>query len=177
LCSTGGVAQAATVVTGSVAADFGLVFHLDQTRATKITLDIDASHLESSWLDRLATASFAVAYDFDANGRPHDIYEEELGTEFGGGWSLDPQRTKFVYVFNDRSGRGCNPLHAPYDICRYFDRDRIVFEGITKGGEPVAFSYSISAVPEPATWALMVAGFGLAGAGLRRSRRGMPQPA
>jgi hypothetical protein len=32
-------------------------------------------------------------------------------------------------------------------------------------------STSLSAVPEPATWGLMVAGFGLAGSALRRSRR------
>ena len=28
-----------------------------------------------------------------------------------------------------------------------------------------------AAVPEPATWAMMIAGFGLAGLGLRRNRR------
>lgn len=32
-------------------------------------------------------------------------------------------------------------------------------------------SFAISAAPEPATWALMIGGFGLAGAMLRRSRR------
>jgi hypothetical protein len=34
-----------------------------------------------------------------------------------------------------------------------------------------------SAVPEPATWASMVLGLGLAGAGLRRRRRAAPFPA
>jgi len=32
------------------------------------------------------------------------------------------------------------------------------------------FDHLPTAVPEPATWAMMIAGFGLAGAGLRRSR-------
>ncbi len=31
-------------------------------------------------------------------------------------------------------------------------------------------SISVAAVPEPATWALMISGFGLAGASLRRRR-------
>ena len=32
------------------------------------------------------------------------------------------------------------------------------------------FALSAQAVPEPATWAMMIAGFGLAGAALRRQR-------
>ncbi|WP_312161989.1 PEPxxWA-CTERM sorting domain-containing protein [Phenylobacterium sp.] len=35
------------------------------------------------------------------------------------------------------------------------------------------FTTPVSAVPEPATWAMMITGFGLAGAGLRRSRRAL----
>lgn len=41
------------------------------------------------------------------------------------------------------------------------------FEGPTLPGQAFV---STSAVPEPATWAMMIAGFGLAGAGLRKSR-------
>ena len=41
--------------------------------------------------------------------------------------------------------------------------DNVTFESL--GGAPVG-----SAVPEPATWAMMIAGFGLAGASLRRRR-------
>lgn len=37
-------------------------------------------------------------------------------------------------------------------------------------------SYDVASVPEPATWAMMVLGMGLAGAAMRRSRR-QPQPA
>lgn len=38
-------------------------------------------------------------------------------------------------------------------------------------GNPGAYPFDVAAVPEPATWALMIAGFGLTGASLRRRRR------
>lgn len=40
--------------------------------------------------------------------------------------------------------------------------------GYTFGQTSETFNFEVSAVPEPATWAMMIAGFGLAGAALRR---------
>lgn len=37
-----------------------------------------------------------------------------------------------------------------------------------------SFSVTVSAVPEPATWGMMIAGFGLAGAAMRRKRTAAP---
>ena len=42
----------------------------------------------------------------------------------------------------------------------------------TRGLEPLG-TLTISVVPEAATWAMMIAGFGLVGAGLRRRRRAL----
>jgi len=39
-------------------------------------------------------------------------------------------------------------------------------------GSPGGFSYAAGAVPEPASWAMLIAGFGLVGAVLRRRRAG-----
>ncbi|MDP3856114.1 PEPxxWA-CTERM sorting domain-containing protein [Phenylobacterium sp.] len=38
------------------------------------------------------------------------------------------------------------------------------------GRDTASFDFEVSAVPEPATWALMISGFGLAGVALRRRR-------
>lgn len=43
--------------------------------------------------------------------------------------------------------------------------DGVLFDNVTVTGTPT------SAVPEPATWAMMIAGFGLAGASIRSARR------
>ena len=40
-----------------------------------------------------------------------------------------------------------------------------------KGSSPIAFGFRVDAVPEPATWAMMLIGFGGLGAALRMNRR------
>ncbi len=47
---------------------------------------------------------------------------------------------------------------------------------ISEDGTPLSFNYAAGGVPEPAEWALMLSGFGLIGAVLRR-RRNAPQVA
>ena len=39
--------------------------------------------------------------------------------------------------------------------------------------EAKQFEFDVAVVPEPASWAMMIAGFGLVGASLRRNRRGL----
>lgn len=48
--------------------------------------------------------------------------------------------------------------------------DELTFAQVVNGSQDLTFSATITAVPEPASWALMVGGFGVAGAGLRRRR-------
>lgn len=60
---------------------------------------------------------------------------------------------------------------VPYD--EYFKRTSLLFADIdfAAGDAPITVTVSVAAVPEPATWAMMIVGFGLSGAALRRSRR------
>ncbi len=49
------------------------------------------------------------------------------------------------------------------------------FEQLAQGSEYLSFdnvTYNVAAVPEPATWAMMLGGFGLAGASMRRRSTG-----
>jgi hypothetical protein len=45
------------------------------------------------------------------------------------------------------------------------------FADVSGGAQLEAITYDVASVPEPASWALMIGGFGLAGAALRRQRR------
>lgn len=50
------------------------------------------------------------------------------------------------------------------------DQFRNLIMGVTPGlnRTPVAWTLTVTSIPEPATWAMMIAGFGLAGAAMRR---------
>jgi len=52
-----------------------------------------------------------------------------------------------------------------------FDSTPGLFRFSTQGGNQVTFSATTTAVPEPATWALMLLGFGGIGMAMRRRRR------
>jgi hypothetical protein len=51
-----------------------------------------------------------------------------------------------------------------YDVTYDYDADRVLLTVLDVG--------TPNAVPEPASWAMMIAGFGLVGAGARRRSRG-----
>jgi len=48
--------------------------------------------------------------------------------------------------------------------------DELTFAQVVNGSQDLTFSASIAAVPEPASWAMMIAGFGVVGAAARRRR-------
>jgi len=48
--------------------------------------------------------------------------------------------------------------------------DELTFTQVVNGSQDLTFSATIAAVPEPATWAMMIAGFGVVGAAARRRR-------
>ena len=49
--------------------------------------------------------------------------------------------------------------------------NELVFSQVVNGSQDLTFSATITAVPEPATWAMMIAGFGLVGGAMRRRTR------
>jgi hypothetical protein len=49
--------------------------------------------------------------------------------------------------------------------------DELSFTQVVNGSQDLTFSATITAVPEPAAWALMIGGFGLVGGAMRRRTR------
>ena len=47
------------------------------------------------------------------------------------------------------------------------------FTQVVNGSQDLTFSATVTAVPEPASWALMLMGFGAIGYGVRRQRKTM----
>ena len=49
--------------------------------------------------------------------------------------------------------------------------DELTFAQVVNGSQDLTFSATVTAVPEPATWAMMIVGFGLTGAAMRRKTK------
>lgn len=78
-----------------------------------------------------------------------------------------------TYSFYDAGSqyqyRGIDPGTPLYREVKYENpRVDMYLRTLTEG--PVDYSFSVSSAPEPATWALMILGFGVAGAQLRMRR-------
>lgn len=96
-----------------------------------------------------------------------------LAARINGSWlspeaqaiSATGQWRQFSYVWNSGSNTAANVELINRNLAYHgndFVLDDLSFTGATQSGS--------TAVPEPATWALMIGGFGLAGAALRRRR-------
>ena len=98
--------------------------------------------------------------------------------------SISTDGVSFTDILSDSFSRGTGQLLAgeTFDVAGVARYVRLSLDGNhqqfpeTYGYAPVGLSevqFSGSAVPEPATWAMMIVGFGLAGTAVRRARRGM----
>lgn len=154
--------------TGAWSGDFSLNLSLGGSRLTTITFNVDPSQIATLGAYELTYAWFSVADSFGPDGRPTSIYSEGLDVMWADlGVSYTP--TGFsVQVQGERNH--CSPYKGPDFYCRYYDLEGVQLEGSTRPGQTVNYSYTISVVPEPATWAMMIAGFGLAGTALRSVR-------
>lgn len=72
------------------------------------------------------------------------------------------------------------PIDDPSAYSAYFETNRTEDGGLTNVFANATFiptRVTVGVVPEPATWAMMILGFGMAGAFLRRQRNRQPVPA
>lgn len=82
------------------------------------------------------------------------ITDADLLADMEGGFSFAPDYTVALAAILNQGGTGMLLRSQTVTVTYNFE-----------------YVFAPSAVPEPATWAMMVAGFGLAGGALRRSRR------
>ena len=130
-------------------------------------------------------ASYEFSFTFDGaetlktihlfEGLHYNAWKEDGGYDFG---SDLPTYLTPTYVVGDRSINGSfvTPVATDTfwdngDIKRDYYITGLHFWLDTQAGpndEGTSYSFTLAAVPEPATWAMMIAGFGMAGAALRR---------
>lgn len=117
-----------------------------------------------------ATASFGQMYNFGAVNAgdtiEYYIFVTNTNQTFRMNSALNPHKFKHfwrsAYSGTDFGGTVTGDYYSVEDIKGGGDRDYNDF----------AFVSTTAPVPEPATWAMMILGFGLIGGALRSSRRG-----
>ncbi len=157
-----GSAQAATVrYNEAVSGDFYMAVPLSEYEAMAFGLrivDPDAWSYLSIFKQEMW--SYAHLHDDD------DLHYEWVGpvmtSLFG-----DPIQPSYAMTF------------VPYDNscdyrtvahCNYYNEPHVVISGRVRPGEVGRVTFYVTSVPEPATWAMMIIGFGVVGAVVRRRR-------
>lgn len=145
------------------------------------TLDLFRYSAEGKLDWTTKTASY-----FSVDGGATSVYDNGLfstGTYNGDGWQAShwkaPQndagqftcQKPFEGVMNPYLCGGRNGIMTGEDLAAFDAIGWNLANGVGGADYVVSTRSLIVAVPEPATWAMMIAGFGLAGAAMRRRRR------
>lgn len=160
---------------------------------TKVTFDIDTGIIEKFHVALIWKYNYSI---FDPSLSPGIDFGNEStggdGCSYGfapsgceGTYSGTPAR--FVSNFSGSSNHieylvtvpqgydNCNPSNYGQVCAEHWNVYHIpdAIDGILVADKPVSYTLrfdNLSAVPEPANWAMMIVGFGAVGAALRRSR-------
>ncbi len=155
----------------------GAVAATQEASAATVILDID-SHTDLTDISlEGGPAQFFYAYDSNVDKTYLGAYGDSLLLQppkpFGNG-QYGHDHVKTAYAI----GPKYKGIGSPGDgfVNLKFTEGTQGFHGvadITSDGTLHSITYS-AGIPEPAAWALMIAGFGLTGAALRRTRRQAP---
>ena len=148
---------------------FLLTVTVDKSRLTDLTgfMNLDyTGYYDTSggWLPVISVLNAQINYDPNQPWMTDSAGVHEL--------KVTPTAEGFTVLFNPIFD--C-PEQRGRSSCFQFERFQLFeFNGKFIGDEPIEYSWAYSAlpptnaIPEPATWAMMIMGFGLVGAGLRR---------
>jgi hypothetical protein len=165
----GSTAQSA-VYTGTLSPIFGEYLTIGpyafETRPLRVTFTADMTQAPNAYLSAGFDLYFEGTFD-NGPGVPRDWYGDYI--DYYENYSALLTPTGFTLQIDTPDNVYCSPYKPPANYCEHTYLSGFYLDGETLGGH-VPYSYSITAVPEAATWAMMITGFGLAGAGLRRSR-------
>jgi hypothetical protein len=143
------IAQSEQIPSTQILAPYGFIFSVSTNPEYYLT-SVDASGRVSTVFD--GNSAFQLPGVFDPNA--YNLYEVNGG---GGAFSL---KFNGATVFS-----GNTPLNFPAPQLL------LLGDGSFAGNANVfirSYSFTSGAVPEPASWAMMIAGFGLVGASMRR---------
>lgn len=163
LLLSAGSADALTTYKGNllVTDSFGVSAPLDVTRPSKFVLKITSGDFDY----------LAVTNDYEMAGVRYENGVEEgyyMGHPNEEIVRFTPGQSTFSTIFV-RPRPSCNVKETGHCLLRWDEGVNIY--GFRRGLGTARVSYYLTAVPEPATWAMMIAGFGLVGGALRMPRR------
>ena len=150
------------------AVDGGNGFALFNVNASIFAAQEFAYNFASTTLPVIINVSGASSYSWQANligdARAHN---QQVIWNFGDATSIDFQRMVHGSILAPLATIQANVIEGSVAV-RNFNQSNEVHLGTYAGGDVFG---GTGAVPEPGGWALLIAGFGITGASLRRQRR------
>jgi hypothetical protein len=137
------------------------IYKIDLAGATDIT-DLNATQATAAAVSKSSTPYLDLVKALTAFGvDPKDIPSKIEGLSFGQDVLLNGENLHTLWIANDNDFLPATAGGNQFYVFGFKDSDMPGF---------IAQAFS-SAVPEPQTWAMMIAGFGMVGASMRRKRR------
>lgn len=137
-----------------------------ESRPLRIDFEADMTKVDWAFLT-VQFLNYFTGTDDNGLGQPRTEYGDSYETYDDYSSFLTP--TGFSLLIDTPDNATCNPYKGPAYFCEHVYLDSFYLDGAVLS-EPVPYVITITAVPEPAAWAIMIAGFGLAGGALRWRR-------